>query len=925
MGRGHERAAPGKDGGRIRLSKPARNHIARIRLEQLRPALDAGNLIITANNRTRDAILLSCASLQEATAWSQPRVEAIDLWLQQLWDEQAATGKNPFCNYRLLNPVEEHLLWIGIIESDAEQSLLINTQATARLASQAYQLLQQWQLEEEALRGFDGLPDVASFLRWKSRFQKRCEELAVISLADMTGQLQTALAAGELNVPENSLLVNFEHPPPLYQSLLQDMVDHHGATMVYCNSRPQDESETVSPVLVAAQDRRDEIQACVQWIQEQQQANPAGHFAIVSRRHLEYAREIEKAFLDASELSGPGELQGDVCFFNTFQSRFNPNLNEPLRGVLTLLECNRKLITSTDACRILRSGNILPGADTNARVMLEIHLRRYMETSIRVGELRRRMSVEGKSYYCPALAELLKLFDHGKRKAGARPPREWADLFQSQLEAARWPGEDSGTNGRIARQVCESALGNLRRFTAHHGSLELEQALAAMRLLCNTVTAGESFDVNTQVTLANPDECSGLRIDGMWVLGMDDRQWPEAARPNPLLPYTLQQDLGMPRNSADWQRQEAARQYLGLQQACGGSMHCSYSKSDEEQELRPSPLLHGISAIEPVLREYVGQEASVTTLLDCENLPLQAEESVVGGARLLTDQSHCPFRSYAHHRLQAEALPDFSSGPDTMARGILLHTALRVVWERLESSEALHRLNEAEQEELLNEACEIATAELRQDYPETVTPAYAKLEQSRLRELLKTQLQLDRSRPAFTVTHREQELNWNGPGFSLNLQADRIDRLEDGSYFLIDYKSGRGSIDTRKWQGERPEDLQLALYYTSLLDSDITPVTGAAMLQVHVERQQYYGSINSQADTGWLKPLRNRPDWTGLSGDWPATVDSLGREFSEGITRIDPLDPMRSCQYCDLHSLCRIHSDEIQDEAGLYEADDYHE
>ncbi len=49
-----------------------------------------------------------------------------------------------------------------------------------------------------------------------------------------------------------------------------------------------------------------------------------------------------------------------------------------------------------------------------------------------------------------------------------------------------------------------------------------------------------------------------------------------------------------------------------------------------------------------------------------------------------------------------------------------------------------------------------------------------------------------------------------------NLRLDRIDRLNDGTFLVIDYKSG--DVSPKSWDLPRPDDVQLPLYAGFALD-----------------------------------------------------------------------------------------------------------
>ena len=47
--------------------------------------------------------------------------------------------------------------------------------------------------------------------------------------------------------------------------------------------------------------------------------------------------------------------------------------------------------------------------------------------------------------------------------------------------------------------------------------------------------------------------------------------------------------------------------------------------------------------------------------------------------------------------------------------------------------------------------------------------------------------------------------------------------------------------------------------------------------------------------------------WEALFAQWRRVLETLGEAFRLGEARVDPKDGPRTCEYCDLKSLCRIH------------------
>ena len=87
---------------------------------------------------------------------------------------------------------------------------------------------------------------------------------------------------------------------------------------------------------------------------------------------------------------------------------------------------------------------------------------------------------------------------------------------------------------------------------------------------------------------------------------------------------------------------------------------------------------------------------------------------------------------------------------------------------------------------------------------------YLELEEQRLTKLVTEWLDYEATRIAFEVADTEVKRTVHIAGLTLDLRLDRIDRLNDGSLLVIDYKSG--DVSPNSWELPRPDDVQLPLY-----------------------------------------------------------------------------------------------------------------
>jgi ATP-dependent helicase/DNAse subunit B len=56
-----------------------------------------------------------------------------------------------------------------------------------------------------------------------------------------------------------------------------------------------------------------------------------------------------------------------------------------------------------------------------------------------------------------------------------------------------------------------------------------------------------------------------------------------------------------------------------------------------------------------------------------------------------------------------------------------------------------------------------------------------------------------------------------------------------------------------------------------------------------------------------LAQTKEAASWAEVLRNWRAALERLGEAFRDGDARVDPKDYPKTCLYCELKSLCRIH------------------
>ncbi len=900
--------------------------IRRFNIEALLQSLHNGHTVLTPNNRSVDGILREFASLNQSSsnkksAWVRPAVFAIDIYIQQLWQAAATQGISPFYEIDVLDRFNEQQLWIQILKSSYDEYPLLNIEEAANSVARSYRFSKQWNVTSHRdIEHYKGAKDFQTFLKWSEQFETLCSRHKLGSLSDASTMIVSNIEKLRGLVPEHLVLVNFKQPPPLYSKLfdaLTSVTEVDWQTEITGDNAQDLETALLNKPSLRAnyQDSSAEIRACIEWCQRKSKENPQAHIGIVIDQGKTLEPLIDEAIFNEVQKNNNKQL-AISGFLNRFHSKDTLADSPSFSFALTILDMNNELVDSQRFCRVLQSANTV-GAETElqARIALEVYLRNNVEAKVRLSHLRTIMQRSDKAYFCPILVEALLHFSEAQRHEKSRQLLgHWLQLFTQQLEILGWPGNNMD-HADAAKRQWQQCVQRLSASSKLLGELPLVTALSKLNSYLRQSNSNLHFDDRLQISLVDIEEAQDFEFDAAWVLAVDDRNWPPAISPVSFLPYSLQNQLGMPGASTSLQLETTVTQLIQLRNKTSDEMIISYHLLEEELEIRPSALFKNSEIRNAHSQDPAFNAESTPELLKClENIrdqlhiPLGANEEIRGGSSLLSNQSNCPFKAFASNRLKASKLNEFTQGLNPIDRGNALHLALEKLGKATESSDRLQQLSMEEIDALIARSVSPAIELLRKRHPETMSPAFSKLEQTRLSNLLQGFLQFEKERSSFSIQSTEETLNWNHSSLSLTFRIDRIDQLEDGSLVLIDYKTGKRT--NYKWFDDRPDDLQLPLYQIAVADKNNQSVSATLICQLNAETIALFGTTDLDTlhpSTKSLSSLRDfSGNWSELRQRWNSIIYSLIDEFESGLVAIAPTRGRLSCQYCELTSLCRI-------------------
>ena len=853
---------------------------------RLAQGLKAGVTVVTPNRRLALELKaeFDCGQARKGLAvWEDADILPLVSFAERCYEDALYCdrgGELPL----LLADAQARELWEEAIRASPQGDELLDVPQTAVHAMETWRVAHAWRIAG-ALGKFEGADDTRAFAAWAREYAKRCRSDGFADAA----VLPDIIGARSAKKPKLLVAYAFDILPPQ----AADFLAHAGAEIFSCAP----ERRSSSPHTTSCASPGEELECAACWARARLEAGVARIGVVVPDLQLR-RKEVVRVFsrVMRPDFNLPGASPPAMPF--------NVSLGEPLDRIalvaiaLTLLDFSKCDAGFEQVSRLIRSP-FLGGAEGEmaARARLDARLRSKAGATLSLAKL--ISLVEG----CPVLrARLESVF---ALKPATHTPHAWAQHFTAVLEAAGFPGERKLDSAEFqARARFHALLGEFARLGNVVERFAARDALARLRRLCaETLFQPEAPESPVQVL--GLLESAGLEFDALWVSGLTDDAWPLAARPSPFLPVALQKKAGIPEASAETSLALDRRLTEGWAGAANEVVF-SWPRKDGERELAASPLIGAFAERSsevppyPRLRNAIFAHKALPEQQD-EAAPAVPQREVHGGTRVLADQAACPFRAFARWRLGAQALEAPEPGPDAKVRGQLVHAFMAGLWRELRSKAALA----GDLKPAIEVAARHAVKAVGLEDP------FAALEVERLQKIGSEWLAVERKRDAFEVAFTEQKRQLNIGGLALTGRIDRMDRLQDGTHALIDYKTA-SRVTPNDWMGARPDDPQLPLYAVTAQED----VSALAYAKVRTGDMKFSGFTGGD---GVIPGAKKALDWAALVAGWKAELAKLADEFAGGRAPVDPKRGLDTCSNCDLPTLCRVHerlSPLAQDEEG---------
>ena len=777
----------------------------------------------------------------------------------------------------LLTPLQRLILCRQAVQQI--EGVLIDQTHCAQQATAAFQQLNQW-----GLNSFDTLTPLTEeqewFQHWKKDYEARCTLENWLDPSCLMNFISGCFEKKYLSLPSEIQLYGFSEITPQQQHFFKTL-ERLSVKMTTCFNQCTEAEARRETYEQGPQ----ELEAVVQWAYQKYKSNSNQRIAFIFPNLERDWQMIQRAFSKAfeSETAVPYNISAGLALTSFPMVHLG----------LCLLALNPHHLEVHTLSLLLRTP-FIAGAESERfeRAHLDLKIRELDCPSLKFQDIFPIIKTQ-----CPIFATHLArlLSDQTVKKA---TPNTWTSHFLKRLHAMGWPGERSLNSSEYQTWKRFIALfSELQTLNLLNESIDRHQALDILKTIGQqTLFQPQSHDTGIQIL--GILEASDLYFDQIRLVGFHSENWPPCAAPNPFIPIDIQQRHHMPHASAARELAFCQRLTDRFKHQCQ-QLIVSHPTMEGERHLQPSPLfsdlkewtipLKSIDAISNLNLEIKVDHPP--KLLDFERAKLK------GGTGLLKAQADCPFQAFARYRLKTSEPNHPRFGLEPAKRGQIIHDLLYHIWSQLHDQAHLIALSEKKLDELIHHTIE--KNQMIHSLMKAASTHLMALEKKHLRILLRAWMTYEKTRHPFSVFEQEKVIQLNFSGLSLKLRFDRIDQLESGEQFLIDYKTTPASPSD--WLSDPIQAPQLPAYLKGLVG-----LSGLAFGVVTMEKTALLGYRSEHLAETELKPLPNRMlQWHEQLSQWNTQINALASDFQKGISNPNPLKNAQTCRLCQHQSICR--------------------
>jgi len=812
--------------------------------------------------------------------------------------------------YRILNGIEEKLLWESCIKQHKKSFDLSQIKNLSETASEANRLIDQFMISDNTLKSEESTEEHTFFSAWRLIFKAYCKDKGVITFAELINITTTHIKNRSISINHPLHFVGFDLTTPNEDLFIEACKNQTHITLF----KTPDTNPEIEPRLFL-----DEEHECIQVVEWCKTQIAQQKKILIATPHLD--RIIEKLTRLLDKAFHPEAFKPKL---SQEKRIYQFSLNTPLFYLpviylnLKLIELAAKGISTVKDLKNILSHNIWSNNTEFYQRQRLIHvLEKKRRGNILISELIEiAESIEDFNDSAPQFKNHLDQIQQSHLEwQKKRTVTEWVsafDAFLQNLQSCLFNPKDISEENiyEAWKKVNEgmSSLNNLMGEISIHDMLDMLQYY----LKKNT---RQDHQGDFKIEILGFYESPLKTYDAVWIMNLNEHHWPPPFSYNPFIPIRIQRKSQI--NTQEIVRQRAEK-VLEKFIHTAPIVVLSYAKKMGEEAIFPSPLLHTFTSSKPLeytdfnYKKNVLNQFDIEYIEDLTSIPITAQKTIKSGIKLLEAQSICPAWAFYEFRLGAKPLEDEDEENLTIRlRGNILHKALEKFWMKYKSSSFVKSLSRENLSPCLKQVAHEVVSLEKKKYPKILTEFFD-IEENRLFRYLDIWIQHELKRDDFEVKETEKNIPIQLSHLNFNIKIDRIDKVGQNE-IVIDYKSG-AQKSFNEWFLSGQGELQMPFY---ALFSSNHPVDAIAIGLINNLKPKWIG-VGQDRDLlpGIKDPSSlNYQSWEELLGFWRCRIHDAVEDFEKGFAGVKFIEE-KDLLYCHVKPILRIPERLVQFEEG---------
>ena len=829
---------------------------------------------------------------------SKEKVLALHDFINSLFKKHA----NIYMPYRILNGIEEKLLWESSIKEYKKSFFdLSNIENLSETAIQANRLIDQFNIGENTLKSEERSEEHTFFNAWRLIFKKYCSDKNVITFNNLLKITEEHIRNRDISIEHPLHFVNFEFIAPIEESFIEA-----------CKTQVDIEFFKASQTTPYIESRvflneEHECMQIVEWCKTQIENNKK---ILIVTPQLDQIIDRLTSMLDKTfhpETFTPSLSQEKRIY------QFS--LNTPLFH-LSMVYLNFKLIelAARGASKINELKNILSHSGWSEskelcrRYRLINYLERKRRGNISIKDLIEMSElIEDLNDEIPYLkTHLNQIYTSHHEWRIKRNPSGWIkafDMYLKNIQSSLLNPKDAFEESiyEVWNKTSETiaSLDNLM------GEISIQEMLDVLQYYLKKTTHQHQHQGNFKIDILGFHESVYEKYDATWIMNLNEHHWPIPHQYNPFIPIKIQHDRHI---STHEKRHLNASKILDKFIHTSPFVTLSYAKKMGEEEIFPSPTLYSFVSsklLEDTNFKYkknILNHDVIEYIEDNTSNKIEVQKTVKSGIKLLEAQSICPAWAFYEFRLGAKQIEDEDEeNLTTRLRGNLFHKTLEEFWTEYKSSSLVSALNEKELSKKIQEITHKNISIEKKNYPRILSEFF-NIEEMRLISYLEKWIHHELKRGDFEVKETEKNIPIHLGCLNFNIKIDRIDEVNQNN-IVIDYKSGTTKT-LNEWFLNAYGELQMPFY---ALFASNKPIDAIAIGVINAAKPQWIG-IGRDKDL--LQGIKDSTatqyqSWDDLIGFWKCRIDDAIKSYESGNAAVK-FTREKDIAYCQVKPILRL-------------------